>query len=346
MVRRTRHGRANPPLPKAGEGDHPKGGGGGCRRLDLRRSWSRLNETERGGGSPLHRLRRSPSPVSRGRMRAAGVISVLLALAGCATIDNQGIVPVPPIEAPAAPKVITESTSSAEHKRMVALVRWRVQGRPPPSAISTASLRNSSTTGRAGGQDVQGDDPQFADRQRLRAAVGRPVRHARAAGARQRRLRGRRPSWRMRSPTSPRKHAFRRGPSRKSAPRSSARSPTSSRTSSAARSSRLRPSSRSPASRVCRSWRPTRIGITTIAKAGYDPVWRRADFSPPLDALQRAPARLVDRPERVRLETRHPRHASLDAGTRRRSREGRARDQRAGYRHAATARPISRRSTG
>jgi predicted Zn-dependent protease len=42
-------------------------------------------------------------------------------VAGCPTIDNQGIQPIEPIDAPAAPKVITESTSSAEHKRMVAL---------------------------------------------------------------------------------------------------------------------------------------------------------------------------------------------------------------------------------
>jgi predicted Zn-dependent protease len=41
-------------------------------------------------------------------------------LAGCASLDSQGV-QVEPIEAPAAPKIITESTSSAEHKRMVAL---------------------------------------------------------------------------------------------------------------------------------------------------------------------------------------------------------------------------------
>ncbi len=41
-------------------------------------------------------------------------------LAGCASLDNQGV-KVEPIEASAAPKIITESTSSAEHKRMVAL---------------------------------------------------------------------------------------------------------------------------------------------------------------------------------------------------------------------------------
>ena len=48
---------------------------------------------------------------------------VLLAsavLAGCSTIGDQGV-KVEAIQAPAAPKVITESTSSAEHKRMVAL---------------------------------------------------------------------------------------------------------------------------------------------------------------------------------------------------------------------------------
>jgi predicted Zn-dependent protease len=59
-----------------------------------------------------------------GRFRSAASLAALVAallLAACATMDNQGVVPVAPIEAPAAPKVITESTSSAEHKRMVAL---------------------------------------------------------------------------------------------------------------------------------------------------------------------------------------------------------------------------------
>ena len=63
-------------------------------------AWSRVSETLR---APL----------------TAIVVAGLLS--GCATIDNQGIQVVEPIEAPAAPKVITESTSSAEHKRMVAL---------------------------------------------------------------------------------------------------------------------------------------------------------------------------------------------------------------------------------
>lgn len=48
-------------------------------------------------------------------------LSAAFGLAGCATLDQQGVQPIEPIEAPAAPKVITESTSSAEHKRMVAL---------------------------------------------------------------------------------------------------------------------------------------------------------------------------------------------------------------------------------
>ena len=65
--------------------------------------------------------RRGPPP---SRVRATSLFAAALLaafLAGCATIDNQGLVPVAPIEAPTAPKVITESTSSAEHKRMVAL---------------------------------------------------------------------------------------------------------------------------------------------------------------------------------------------------------------------------------
>ncbi len=52
--------------------------------------------------------------------RSALLLVVAACLAGCATIDQQGVT-VQHIEAPAAPRVITESTSSAEHKRMVAL---------------------------------------------------------------------------------------------------------------------------------------------------------------------------------------------------------------------------------
>jgi predicted Zn-dependent protease len=49
------------------------------------------------------------------------VAVILSSLSSCASIDNQGVQVVEPIEAPAAPKIITESTSSAEHKRMEAL---------------------------------------------------------------------------------------------------------------------------------------------------------------------------------------------------------------------------------
>jgi predicted Zn-dependent protease len=61
------------------------------------------------------------------RVRAPAVatrvlaLALVAALAGCASIDSQGDRAVP-IEAPAAsPRVIVESASSAEHKRMVAL---------------------------------------------------------------------------------------------------------------------------------------------------------------------------------------------------------------------------------
>ena len=57
----------------------------------------------------------------RGRRTGSGIaVLISIVLAGCASMDNQGI-QVEPIEAPTAPKVITETTSSAEHKRMVAL---------------------------------------------------------------------------------------------------------------------------------------------------------------------------------------------------------------------------------
>ena len=61
----------------------------------------------------------SRSCTHRSWMGAVAVLAGLLS--GCSTMGNQGVEVVEPIEAPAAPKVITESTSSAEHKRMVAL---------------------------------------------------------------------------------------------------------------------------------------------------------------------------------------------------------------------------------
>ena len=63
-------------------------------------------------------LVRASSPRLAVAIAASALVATLLS--GCASLDNQGI-QVERIEAPAAPKVITESTSSAEHKRMVAL---------------------------------------------------------------------------------------------------------------------------------------------------------------------------------------------------------------------------------
>ncbi len=65
--------------------------------------------------------RHGASAVGRPRRPGGLVFLVTIGLlAGCASLDNQGV-QVEAIEAPAAPKIITESTSSAEHKRMVAL---------------------------------------------------------------------------------------------------------------------------------------------------------------------------------------------------------------------------------
>ncbi len=44
---------------------------------------------------------------------------MIAGLPGCASLDSQGV--IPPIEAPAAPKVVADSVATAEHKRMVAL---------------------------------------------------------------------------------------------------------------------------------------------------------------------------------------------------------------------------------
>ena len=74
----------------------------------------------------------APAWVTAGRSAARGAASLprgraalsalmVAGLAGCATVDGQGR-PAVPVEAPAAaPHVLVESTSSAEHKRMVAL---------------------------------------------------------------------------------------------------------------------------------------------------------------------------------------------------------------------------------
>ena len=56
-----------------------------------------------------------------GSLRVVLCLALAAALAGCATISGQGQNAVP-VEAPAAaPRALTESSSSAEHKRMVAL---------------------------------------------------------------------------------------------------------------------------------------------------------------------------------------------------------------------------------
>ncbi|WP_158809192.1 M48 family metalloprotease [Beijerinckia sp. L45] len=66
------------------------------------------------GSAALSRLRAEAA-------RALLAAAVVASLAGCAAMDSQGD-PAVPIEAPAAaPHVLVESASSAEHKRMVAL---------------------------------------------------------------------------------------------------------------------------------------------------------------------------------------------------------------------------------
>ena len=49
----------------------------------------------------------------------AAAVMTLAALAGCASLDSQGV--IPPIEAPAAPKAVSDNAAVAEHKRMVVL---------------------------------------------------------------------------------------------------------------------------------------------------------------------------------------------------------------------------------
>ena len=56
------------PPPRSGGGDHPKDGGGGCRRLDPRAGSNALAPNDRGrsGGSPLHRAAHGPPPPLHG----------------------------------------------------------------------------------------------------------------------------------------------------------------------------------------------------------------------------------------------------------------------------------------
>lgn len=72
-------------------------------------------------------------------------------LASCSTIDQQGVQVVEPIEAPAAPKVITESTSSAEHKRMVALFGGAYKD-PALERYLNGVLDRFASTGALGGK--------------------------------------------------------------------------------------------------------------------------------------------------------------------------------------------------
>ena len=77
--------------------------------------------------------------------------AALALLGGCATIDNQGVQVVEPIEAPAAPKIITETTSSAEHKRMVALFGGAYKD-PAVEHYLDAVLDKFAKTGDLGGK--------------------------------------------------------------------------------------------------------------------------------------------------------------------------------------------------
>ena len=67
-------------LREAGEGDHAEHGGGGRPRLDPCRFPSSCvtHKEHLRGGSPLHRLRRSPSPAAQGRMHALLLLAALL----------------------------------------------------------------------------------------------------------------------------------------------------------------------------------------------------------------------------------------------------------------------------
>ena len=84
------------------------------------------------------------------RLGAFPILLLAATLSSCATIDNQGAQVVEPIEAPAAPKVITESTSSAEHKRMVVLFGGAYKD-PAVEHYLDAILAKFAATGDLGG---------------------------------------------------------------------------------------------------------------------------------------------------------------------------------------------------
>ncbi len=78
------------------------------------------------------------------------LLAIAACLGGCATIDQQGVT-VQHIEAPTAPRVITESTSSTEHKRMVALFGGEYKD-PPVSRYLDAVLAKLTDTGELEGK--------------------------------------------------------------------------------------------------------------------------------------------------------------------------------------------------
>ena len=82
--------------------------------------------------------------------RPVFLLAAAACVAGCATIDQQGVT-VQHIEAPAAPRVITESTSSAEHKRMVALFGGEYKD-PAVSRYLDAVLAKLTGTGELEGK--------------------------------------------------------------------------------------------------------------------------------------------------------------------------------------------------
>ena len=140
----------------------------------------------------MSRLPRN-SAVSGWRLFGLGAaLGLALVLGACAEVEEQGDKPIQ-VEIPAAaPRTLgVETPASAENQKMIALFGGEYHD-PAAEQFVNGILLKLAKAGDDPEQPYTGDDPQFADRQRLRHAAGPYLCDARPSGAGQRCFRSRR----------------------------------------------------------------------------------------------------------------------------------------------------------
>ena len=191
-------------------------------------------------------------------------------------------------------------------------------------------------------KDLQGHRVEFADRQRVRLALRRPVRDPRPARARQRRVRSRRRD-------GPRDRACHRAPRLRAGRGGEAR-----RRDQQGGAARSKQAARRRGRSLLQGFHRR---LFAPAGARRRPHGDQDDRQGRLRSLRREPLpgrtrprferapRVPHRPERDGRQARHPRHASVHAGTGRGGCQGRARHRRPPISARATATPTCRPST-